>query len=279
MATTSKPVSLLSKPVPLTLSKLNAHERDKNIIFDEGPHIYTVFGQLGYTSVTTWVHHHFDVFDGPGIVTGIMNSKKMQDPTYKYYGKTREEILDGWRKNGDSASSAGTQMHYDIECYYNGLPVENDSIEYSYFKKFEADFPSLKPYRTEWIVYYDELKLSGSIDMVFRDEITGKFYIYDWKRCNEIPHENAFGKMSKSPCLQHMPDAKYWHYSLQLNTYRRFLEDKYDIPIEGMFLVRLHPDNAYKTYERIEVQRLDAEMDALFAIRKEEAKTIILEDA
>jgi hypothetical protein len=68
------------------------------------------------------------------------------------------------------ASTAGTKMHYDIECYFNGMDVKNDSIEYSYFQNFLKDFPELKPYRTEWMVYYEELKLSGSIDMIFENK-------------------------------------------------------------------------------------------------------------
>jgi hypothetical protein len=27
-------------------------------------------------------------------------------------------------------------MHYDIECYYNECPNENNSIEYEYFNEF-----------------------------------------------------------------------------------------------------------------------------------------------
>ena len=36
------------------LEKQNAHNRDKDITFDEGPHIYTVKGDSSFTSVTTW---------------------------------------------------------------------------------------------------------------------------------------------------------------------------------------------------------------------------------
>ena len=270
----------MSKPVPDTLTKRNPHERDQNITFDEGPHIYTVFGKLGYTSVTTWVHQLFSDFDAEAVVNNIMKSRKMvDDPTYKYYGKTKQEILDGWNKNRDDSASKGTQLHYDIECYYNDWDVTNDSPEYGYFIQFRTEHPHLKPYRTEWVVYYDELKLSGSIDMVFQDETDGKFYIYDWKRCKEIPHEGFNNKFAKLECVQHLPDSKFWHYSLQLNTYRRFLEDKYNIPIEGMYLVCMHPDNAYNTYELIQVQRLEKEMNALFDIRREQAKTIVLTDA
>ena len=268
----------MSKPVPDTLAIKNKHERDQYITFDEGPHIYTVHGKLGYTSVTTWNHRHFSGFDAEAVAENIVKGKKIHDPAYKYYGMSKEDILQMWRKNGESASSKGTQLHYDIECYYNDWPVENNSKEYQYFLNFANDYLNLKAYRTEWMVYYEELKMSGSIDMLFQNE-KGEFLIYDWKRCNEIPHEPQYGKYATTACISHLPDAKFWHYSLQLNMYRRFLKDKYDINVVGMFLVCLHPDNPYEKYERIEVKLLDKEMDDLIALRLEEAAKIPLVDA
>jgi ATP-dependent exoDNAse (exonuclease V) beta subunit len=263
------------KSVPDTLAKRNAHERDQFITFDEGPHIYTVYNKLGYTSVTTWNHRHFTGFDAPAIVNNIMKSKKINDPSYKYYGMTREDILTQWRNNGNSASTKGTQLHYDIECFYNEWKVENNSIEYSYFQNFVKDNPNLKPYRTEWIVFYEELKMSGSIDMVFENE-KGEFVIYDWKRCNEIPHESNYNQFATTSCISHLPDAKFWHYALQLNMYKVFLEHKYDKKVSGMFLVSLHPDNPYKNYDRIEVPVLEVEIKGLLELRKREALTIEL---
>ena len=63
-------------------------------------------------------------------------------------------------------------MHFDIECYYNKVNVENLSIEFQYFKNFVNDFPELnkRPYRTEMIVFHEELELAGSIDMIFERE-------------------------------------------------------------------------------------------------------------
>ena len=107
----------------------NAHERDKDITFDEGPHIYTVRGEQGYTSVTTWNHEHFSKFDSAKILGNILRSPKMKDPSYKYYGMTAEEILKSWDDNRDSAATAGTQTHYNIECFYNGMDVKDESIE------------------------------------------------------------------------------------------------------------------------------------------------------
>ena len=58
----------------------------------------------------------------------MMNSKRWTES--KYYGMTREEIKQSWDNNRDTAASAGTKLHYDIECYYNGMAVENSSVEY-----------------------------------------------------------------------------------------------------------------------------------------------------
>jgi PD-(D/E)XK nuclease superfamily len=256
-----------TRPVPTYLAEKNRHPRDEHITFDEGPHIYHVHGEGGYTSVTTWNHHHFAEFDADAIIDTMMRGRRMQDPTYKYYGMTRQQILADWDKNRDAASSAGTAMHYDIECYYNGCVVNNPSVEYRYFQEFLRDFPELKPYRTEWMVYYEELKISGSIDMLFENP-DGTLLIYDWKRCKEIAFENNYGKTALTPCISHLPDTNFWHYALQLNVYKTILEHKYDKKVVGLFLVCLHPDNPYKTYDRIEVPFLDAEMKALIEVRK-----------
>jgi len=253
---------------PTYLSIINSHPRDQFITFDEGPHIYTVHGEQGYTSVTTWNHEHFEKFDEDKIIKNILSSHKRNDPKYKYYGMTGEDIKQSWDKNREQASTSGTKMHYDIECYYNNIDNGNTSLEYEYFKKFVKDYPELKAYRTEWTIYHEEIKISGSIDMVFKNEKTNTYEIYDWKRCKEIEYENISGKTSINPCISHLPDTNFWHYSLQLNTYRKILQEKYDMKISGMYLICIHPDNAYKTYDRIDVPFLDKEMNDLFEHRK-----------
>ena len=255
----------MSKPAPPQLAKINAHPRDAFITFDEGPHIYTVHGKQGYTSVTTWNHHHFEEFDADSIISNMLRGRRMSDPTYKYYGMTREQIKADWDRNRDEAAAAGTKMHYDIECFYNGLTVSNSSTEYEWFQRFVRDFPELKPYRTEWCVYYEELKLSGSIDMIFENP-DGTLQIYDWKRCKEIK-KKPFGSedYSNNSLISHIPDTNYWHYCLQLNTYKAILERCYDKRVTDMKLVCLHPDNG--SYQCIQVVNLQKEVTALFEER------------
>ena len=244
------------------LSHKHAHERDQHIIFDEGPHIYTVDGDSNYTSVTTLIHKNFEHFDADKIIDKMMSSSKWSEN--KYFGKTKTEIKKMWNDNRDHAACAGTKLHYDIECHYNECPNKNESIEYKYFDNFTKAHKHLNPYRTEWMVYDKELKLAGSIDMVFEEE-DGTLSIYDWKRCKEIVKVSRFNKFSNTEYLSHIPDTNYWHYCLQLNTYKALLEKNYNKTIKDLYLVCLHPDSKKQDYEKIKVVDLQEEIKCLFA--------------
>jgi hypothetical protein len=271
-STMNSSINTITKITPDYLYYKNIHPRDAHISFEEGPHIYTVLGERGtYTSVTTWNHNHFSQFDADAIIDKMMKGKNWNNPTYKYYGMTREQIKAMWDEKRDSASGAGTNMHYDIECYYNNMEINNDSIEFSYFKRFVSDFPELKAYRTEWTVYYEEVKLSGSIDMIFENP-DGTIQIYDWKRCEQIVHDHPFNEGAINPCIKHLPNTNFWHYALQLNTYRKILEDKYGKKVTSMFLICLHPNNHNNSYQRIEIPFLYKEIDDLFQQRREQVE-------
>ena len=250
------------------LEKLNSHERDSHITFDEGPHIYTIDGDSSFTSVTTWAHSNFGHFDADKIITKMMKGRNWINS--KYFGMTRQEIKDGWHKNGQEAAAAGTKMHYDIECFYNNMTITNDSTEYSYFSNFHNDFSHLRPYRTEWMVWDNELKIAGSIDMIYEDS-NKNLLIYDWKRCKKIKMANKW-QSSNNPVLEGFPDSNFWHYSLQLNIYKYLLEKNYGKKVDSMFLVCLHPDNKNKNYLRYEVPNLQDKIKLLAKQRLEAIK-------
>ena len=249
------------------LAKLNVHPRDKFIQFEESTHVYTVHGDKTYTSVTTWNHHHFPKFDSDKIIKQIINSRKHKtDPEYKYYQMTAGQIMNMWNANRDGAASSGTNMHYDIECYYNQMEVSNNSIEYRYFQNFLRENPHLHAYRTEWTIFHEELKIAGSVDMIYENP-DGTLLIYDWKRCKEIIKENLYGGTATTECIKHLPDTNFWHYSLQLNTYKTIIEEKYGKKVVGLCLVCLHPNNS--DYQLIEVPFMEKEMTDLFQYRRE----------
>ena len=246
------------------LSKQNPHERDTHISFEEGPHIYTIDGDSDFMSVTTWNHTHFDKFNADLIINGMMRGKNWKNS--EYFGMTKEEIKAKWNTSGREAAEAGTKMHYDIECYYNNNDVINDSVEYEYFKKFREDYKNLKPYRSEWMIWDKDLKFAGSIDMIFENE-NGDLEIYDWKRCKEIKKESKWNKKAKTKCISHILDLNFWHYALQLNTYKALLEKNYGKKIVKMCLICLHPNNDNNSYLRYEVPDLSNEIKDLFEYR------------
>jgi hypothetical protein len=249
------------------LAKRNTHHLDSHIIFDEGPHIYTIDGDSDYLSVTKWNHSHFSDFDADSIIDKMMKSYKWSES--KYYGLTREEIKNEWSESGKNASAAGTLMHYDIECFYNKVDVDDvrkESIEYKYFQQFTKDYDYLIPYRTEWMIYDKELKLAGSVDMLFQNPHDNTLEIYDWKRSKEIKYTNSW-QSGLTKCVSHIPDCNYYHYCLQLNTYKAILERNYNVKISGMYLVCLHPNNNNESYQRIKVQDMADEIKDLFALR------------
>ena len=166
----------------------NAHIRDKNIKFYEPTHTYTIIpdAKSKYKSVTTWNHSHFPHFDADDIIKKMMRSKGWKEG-HKYWGLTAAQIKAQWSANGAAVSGAGTNMHFDIECFMNNPDIKfpdykhsdllenylekgetpNITLEWQYFMNYVKDTLHLKPYRTEWTIYHEDLKLAGSIDMIY----------------------------------------------------------------------------------------------------------------
>jgi len=275
------------------------HERDNNIEFYSQGHRYEIRTdpRKRYTSVTTLVHKQFPKFDADAIIGKIMRSKGWV-PGHKYWGLTAEEIKALWNSNGAAAAGSGTNLHEQIELFMNDsrfnfvythkellqeyniakqyleetpsasalATATATATEWDFFIQFIADHPHLKPYRTEWLIYHEDIKVAGSIDMVYENP-DGTLEIYDWKRCKDIIKDNDWNETATNPLLKHLPATNFWQYSLQLNLYKRILEDKYGKTVTKLCLVRLHPDNPEATYELLEVPFMAAEIDTILSIK------------
>jgi hypothetical protein len=252
-----------------SLAFVNEHERDKHIVFDEPTHTYTVKGSYaGYISCTGFIHSFFGHFDPDAIIAKMMRGPKWRESPY--YGMTPAQIKKQWNDNGRNASEAGTEMHLAIEQYFNSAehlisPHVLATREWSHFMAFWNRFKDeIEPYRTEWEVFVEEIKLAGSIDGIFRSKKDGSILIYDWKRSKEIKMENGY--QSGLGPLAHLPDCNYWHYSLQLNIYRYILENYYGCNVSDMYLVILHPNQ--QSYKRMRLNRMDDEVAAMIDCRR-----------
>lgn len=237
------------------------HDRDDRIFMDEEKHLYYIDGVAGrYQSVTTFIHELFPPFDREASARTILRSKSyltsQSREQYEYHGMSKEEIWASW----EEASRLGTEMHAKIEHYWNeSYDVFSEEAmqirELGFFRSFLADFPHLRAYRTEWMVFHEELRLSGSIDMVFQDpdgEEGVDVWIYDWKRCKNIRKPYPSCDPGSVACTENLKNVNVHHYSLQLNLYKYILETKYGKRVTHMCLLFLHPNQ--KTYKRIVVE-------------------------
>ncbi|KAG5185095.1 hypothetical protein JKP88DRAFT_289572 [Tribonema minus] len=237
-----------------SLSEINAHPRDARIQFQDEGHVYRVDGtSAGWISTTTLIHKLFPEFDSDAVIAKMMASKRWS--ASKYFGQSVEEIKQGWVDHAASAAELGTAMHADIERYYNNIAPENPECkEMDLFHAFRKAFPDLEPYRTEMTIFDEDVMICGSIDMIYRDP-------------QEIKRSNFWEKGSHR-LTRRFDSCNFIHYSLQLAIYKRLLQTRYDMKINGTYLLILHPSQ--DTFLRIETKDVDDVVEELFFERQQE---------
>ena len=239
------------------LKKINYFIKDDNIIFDPINHKYTIKGVNYEKSVTSFVKGLFADFDCDNVIYNILRSRKIYSPDYEYYGMNKEDIKNLWKHQ----TNLGTLLHEDIERFYSDLPPINTSKEYNFFLNFVKCNPHYIPFRSEWRIYSESIKLCGTVDMVYKLS-NGHYIIADWKRTKHINMNQSYDKYCIYPGLTHIPDTNYFHYALQLNIYKYILETEYGLIIDEMFLIVLHPKNG--NYIKYEIMNLKNEISVLF---------------
>lgn len=244
------------------LQQQNPHPRDSRIRFVEDTHTYYVDGSTDgsqYTSTTKLMHSMFKPFDADEVISKMRRSRVWSSS--KYFGMSPAEIKASWEENRDSAAKSGTSMHENIENFYNGVDHVTNTREFELFEKFRDDHEDLIPYRTEWCIFDEDSKVSGSVDMVYEDRRNpGTYVIADWKRSKAIKTENRWQLgTNKNTC--HLQDCNYIHYSLQLSTYKYILEKNYGLKISETFIVVLHP--AQDSYTKMVTKDLSAEVEKI----------------
>jgi hypothetical protein len=266
------------------LKSLHPHDKDNDICFFEKGHRYEWRKSLSFVSVTTFLKSKFPEFNADAVITKLQLSNRWRTmgPDDIYWDPvtlapmTKELILTKWLLTkwlaNTGASELGTQLHRQIEQYYNNADNDESAVpiqdrSWTQFLDFAAEYKSkFTPFRTEWVVYDSNVHIAGSIDMVVQNSDDGSFSIYDWKRSKDaLSPENPYREFSHIPELSHVPATTYWKYAMQLNMYKYILETNYDMKIRDLHLVRLHPN--FDTYAVIDVPDMSAEIRALMVRR------------
>lgn len=229
------------------LSSKNHYERDERIQFSDSDHTYLIDKKNKAVSVTELIGRYFPKFDKEFWA----NKESIKT------GKPKNEILKKWDDLGKKARDLGTELHEQIENFYNSKEYIR-SKELDKFLKFHKNHiqDKYQPHRTEWRIFDEDKNLAGTVDMVYEKE-NGELFIFDWKRSKKII--NSDGSIEKNNPfenglngLSHLPSSDYVKYCLQQNIYKNILESKYDKKVSSMNLLILHPH--LENYHIIQVE-------------------------
>ena len=241
----------------LSINKINAHIRDKRLKFNKEEHIYLIDNNPNTISGTTFIHKFFNEFDGPKIAPFVARRD----------GITTEEVLQGYEDNRIQAAKEGTELHSDIEMHFEHKTT-NEKKEFLHFIRFKDKLKDLELYRTEWRIFDDILMLAGTADTIFRKK-DGTFVIYDWKRSKEIkkkgfPDFHTKVTQKGIGICEDIEDCNHQHYCLQLNLYKRILEEHYfgEGQVSEMYFVQLHPN--FDNYNLYEVPNMQDKIDEMY---------------
>lgn len=127
------------------------------LVFVEGPHKYYLDG-VEYISVSE-VTHKYKPMDSEQMAENCVNKwMKDQDPSYKYYGMSKEEILAKWKIKSDHACEFGTNVHAFGESMFYYMTGHPEDILEECKDKFDENGPHPSNPQEEAIVkFWDDL--------------------------------------------------------------------------------------------------------------------------
>jgi hypothetical protein len=186
----------------------------------------------------------------------------VNDPEYRYYRQSEVEILAGWDALGNDACLRGSRFHANVEYHCNDMTVDDKTPEFQQYLNFRADHPNLIPWRTEMLILHEEYRIVGSVDAIFKNTITGKYILLDWKRSKKVDTKN--GEKGYFP-LEHLKGNNLTKYSIQLSLYQFLLETVYGLDMDCSALVICHPNQ--DNYIFLKTRYLKKDVESMMAVR------------
>jgi len=185
---------------------------------------------LEFISVTTFISQFFEKFEAEKI------AKKLVAVSPKYMEMSVEEVLEMWRESANH----GTIVHEELEDHILNQTVlkEPKAIQgMNWLNKYKMN--SEFDVYPEVIIFSEELKISGTIDLLLFDKNNNQYIIMDWKTSKKIDTKSYKNKRGILPASANIEDSKFNHYALQLSLYRYLLEEYYNLEIRQHLIVHL----------------------------------------
>lgn len=294
---------------------MNVDKKNGNVKYADNEHVY--WDDDGkYISVTTLISKYCQPFDGDFWSSykalekllkkdDFKMEKKMLLETkkinLKYYidmygitendfNKAKQDILDQWQKENETACERGTKIHADLENLFTSKKTTdlkrfglggkftvntNASLEDANLDILDIEqgvFP-------EYLIYRKSadgiLKVAGQVDLLIKDG--NNIEIHDYKTNKKLDEKSYYNPqlkkydMMKYP-LNNLMDCNLMHYTIQLSTYAWMVQK-----LNPNFIIRklniIHYDHQGNVTEHV----LPYLKDEVERMLKDYKKSIILD--
>lgn len=237
------------------------------LVFIEGPHKYFLDG-VEYMCVSDVTHKYKPITSEQMAENCVRKWQKDQDPSYKYYGMSKEEILAMWKIKSDRACEFGTDVHAFGESMFYYMTGETEKILDECKEQFDEDGPHPRnPHEEAIVKFWDDLpenfvpvlaetrvfnrngtQYAGTFDILFYyvdapESPKNGLVIFDYKT-NEDLFKNYNDQKLLWP-FQDMLDQNASYYTLQLSLYAIPLQN-IGYKVIGRRLIWAKPDGSYE---------------------------------
>lgn len=222
---------------------IRLRESDHTYILESDPTIV-------FYNVTKLVQGQFPPFEREKIAGWLVNNST------KYCDYTEEELLQEWEDRKDS----GSAVHKELENYIlsGKIPILPKAISGMNWYDREMAFFGDQVF-PEVIVFSEELKVAGTVDLLVYNSKTGECHIFDWKTSKKIDRNGR--KQAITQACAGLTDCRFDQYSLQLSVYSYILENYHEIKVANQYMVQLTDTDAYC----IESENLEQHVKAIFS--------------
>lgn len=206
---------------------------------------------IEFYNVTNLVEDQFPPFEREKIAQWLVKN------SYKYSGYSVEELLQEW----EDIKNKGTETHREMENYirYGKIPTLNKARSGMNWYKEEIKKFGDKVF-PEVIVFSEELKIAGTIDLLVYNSNDCKISIFDWKTTINMNYSSTKNAITRA--CSGLTDCKYDQYSLQLSIYSYLLERYHDVEVSDHYIVHLMESDA----NCIEGKKLYSHVENIFDV-------------
>lgn len=199
-------------------------------------------------------------FGGKTEPADMLKTMRPENRKRKHGEKDDKTILSEWELLSKTARDLGTEMHNQIEKFLKDEEKKKPEVVTPEFQKFldyfwiplteEKGYKFVSAEEKVCYKYSDgknEMRVAGTFDALFTDE-EGNLALCDWKRSKNVDSTSTYPPLSSKPNapsnVYGWHDNNWFHYSLQLNIYKRMYELKYPgKSIKKLLLVCMHLDH------------------------------------